>query len=293
MNYSIKKILWATDFSTESMNALAYAELFAQKCGAKLTAVHVLPEIEPALIEARPALLEDLYEQVGVKLGQAKKKLEALAARKSLRFNKVVIEPGAPAKKIVEIAETDKVDLIVLGKTGLSALERVVLGNVANGVLRHSPAPVLVVGGKRAKPRIDKILVPTDFSPHEEIERDFAWILASSFKADLTLLNVLVLHDYRVQAEFSESLLREILDRLKARKAREKKPFAVTEDVVAAVNAAAGIANYASANRFDLIAMSTMAHSKLSRFFLGSNTERVMTLSDVPVFAIPPACSKE
>jgi nucleotide-binding universal stress UspA family protein len=293
MKYSIKKILWATDFSASAANALTYAEFFARKFDAKITAVHVLPEIEPALIEARPALLEDLYEQVGLKLGQARKKLEALASHKDLRFGKVLIEPGSPAKKIVEIAEKDKADLIVLGKTGLSGLERIVLGSVANGVLRHSPAPVLVVGKKRTRPRIGKILVPTDFSPHEEVERDIAWTLASAFKADLTLLNVLVLHDYRVQAEYSESLLREVLNRLKARKAREKKDFAVSEDVVAAVNAAAGIVNYADLNRFDLIAISSMAHSKLARLFLGSNTERVISISDVPVFAIPPACSEE
>ena len=293
MKYSIKKILWATDFSAEAANALTYAEFFARKFDAKIMAVHVLPEIESALIEARPALLEDLYEQVGLKLGQARKKLDALASRKDLRFGKVLIEPGSPAKKIVEIAEKEKADLIVLGKTGLSGLERIVLGSVANGVLRHSPAPVLVVGKKRIRPRIGKILVPTDFSPHEEIERDIAWTLASAFKADLTLLNVLVLHDYRVQAEYSESLLREVLNRLKARKAREKKDFAVSEDVVAAANAAAGIVNYADLNRFDLIAISSMAHSKLARFFLGSNTERVISISDVPVFAIPPACSEE
>jgi nucleotide-binding universal stress UspA family protein len=293
MKYSIKKILWATDFSSESNNALTYAEFFARKFDAMIIAVHVLPQVEPGLLESRPALLEDLYEQAGIKLDQAKKKLEAMAARKSLRFQKVVIEPGSPAKVIVETARKEKADLIVMGKTGLSGLEKIVLGSVANGVLRHSPAPVLVLGKKRTRPAIRRILVPTDFSPHEEIERDFAWALASAFKADLTLLNVLVLHDYRVQAEYAESLLRGVMDRLKARKAREKKDFAVTEDVVAAGNAAAGIVNYAGLNKFDIITMSSMAHSKLARLFLGSNTERVIALSDIPIFAIPPGCSEE
>lgn len=293
MKYSIKKILWATDFSPESANALTYAEYFARKFDARIIAVHVLPELDPGLFESRPAMLEDIYEQAGIKLGQARKRLETLASRKSLRFQKVIIDPGSPAKMIVEAAEKEKADLIVMGKTGLSGLEKVFLGSVANGVLRHSPAPVLVVGKKRTRPAIRKILVPTDFSPHEEIERDFAWALASAFKADLTIVNVLVLHDYRVQAEYSESLLREVLDRLKARKAREKKEFSVTEDVVAAANAAAGIVNYAELNKYDLITMSSMAHSKLSRLFLGSNTERVISISDVPVFALPPGCSKE
>jgi nucleotide-binding universal stress UspA family protein len=293
MNYSVKKILWATDFSSEAANALVYADLFAKTFNAKLSVIHVLPEIESSLVESRPAMMEDLYEQVDFKLKDARKKLESLSVKKGLRFSKVIIEPGSPAGKIIETAEKEKADLIVMGKTGLSGVERVFVGSVANSVLRHSSSPVLVVGKKKLRPSIGKILVPTDFSPHEEVERDIAWALASAFKADLALINVLVLHDYRVQAEYAESMLGDILGKMRARKSREKKGFQVTEDVVAGSNPAAGIVSYAEMNKFDMIAMSSMSHSKLARFFLGSNTERVLTLSDVPVFAIPPACSKE
>jgi nucleotide-binding universal stress UspA family protein len=139
---------------------------------------------------------------------------------------------------------------------------------------------------------VKSILWATDFSEREEIERDFAWSLASAFKADLTLLHALVLHDYRVAPEFAESMLRDVLERLKKRKAREKASFQVREDVVQAMSVAGGIVSYAEANKFDLIAILTTTHSKLARFFLGSNTERVISFSEVPVFAIPAACSE-
>ena len=88
-------------------------------------------------------------------------------------------------------------------------------------------------------------------------------------------------------------MLKDVLARLKKREIRERKNFKVSEEVIRDFNAAAGIVNYAQSKAFDLIAISTYTHTKLGRFFLGSNTERVISLSDVPVFAIPGACTEE
>jgi hypothetical protein len=64
MKYEIRNVLWATDFSREAADALAYADLFARKCGARISAVHIVPEMGPALLEARPAYMEEVYLQV-------------------------------------------------------------------------------------------------------------------------------------------------------------------------------------------------------------------------------------
>ena len=293
MKYAVKNILWATDFSREAADALAYAELFAKKCQARISAVHVVPEMGPALIEARPAYMEEVYVQVEANKERAGKKLTELASKRGISFAKVIIEAGSPVKKIIEIAGREKADLIVMGKRGQSALEKILVGSVANGVLRHAPAPVLFAGKKRLRPAIRKILVPTDFSKRENIERDVAWELASTFGADLTLLHVMALYNYRVGPETAEAMLRDLLALLKKREVRERKNFKVSEEVIRDFNAAAGIVNYAQTKKFDLIAISTYTHTALGRFFLGSNTERVISLSDVPVFAIPGACTEE
>jgi nucleotide-binding universal stress UspA family protein len=292
MKYVIKNILWATDFSREAADALAYAELFAKKCRARIAAVHIVPEMGPALLEARPAYMEEVYQQVEANKAKAGKKLAELAAKRGIPFDKALIESGSPVKKIIEIAGREKADLIVMGKRGQSAMEKILVGSVANGVLRHAPAPVLFAGKKRLRPEIRKILVPTDFSKREDIERDFAWELASLFGADLTLLHVLALYNYRVGSESAAAMLEDLLAQLKKREVRERKNFKVSEEVIRDFNAAAGIVNYAQSKKFDLIAISTYTHSKLGRFFLGSNTERVISLSDVPVFAIPGACTE-
>jgi nucleotide-binding universal stress UspA family protein len=293
MKYAVRNILWATDFSREATDSLAYADLFATTFGAKVTALHVVPDMGPALLEARAAYMEDIYQEMEGNKKTARKKLEELAAKRGRPFAGTLVETGSPAKTIIAVAARDKADLIVMGKRGQSALEKVVVGSVANGVLRHAPAPVLFAGKRRLRPAVKRILVPTDFSKREDVERDFAWELASAFGADLTLLHVLELHGYQVGGETAQAMLEDLLARLKRREVRERKGFKVSEEVVRDVHAAAGIVHYAQSRKFDLIAISTYTHSKLGRFFLGSNTERVISLSDVPVFAIPGACTEE
>jgi len=133
-------------------------------------------------------------------------------------------------------------------------------------------------------PSVKRILVPTDFSSREEVERDFAWKLARGFKASLGLLYVLELygHDFRLTDELAKA----VLEKLKARKAAEHGDIAISEDVYKAARASDGIVDYAAAHRYDLIVMSTHI-GKVARFFLGSTTEKVVALSPVPVFAIP------
>ena len=290
----IKKILWSTDFSDEAQESLLYADAFAKAFDAKIIALHVIPDISPALYDAALVVnvKGELAKRVAFVKGETQKKFDALKKAKNLEF-KVLIEEGNAAKKIIETAEKEKADLIVLGKRGLSAIEKLFIGSVANQVLRSSPVPVLLTKKKTGKPRFKKILVPTDFSEQEEVERDFAWKLAKGFDSAVTLLHVLELHDY----EFTPRTLDEMFDvvkkRLKQREKREKEDIKISEDVSRAINAAVGIVDYADTHKFDMVVISTCVHSKIERFFLGSTTEKVISYTHIPVFAIPPSsCAK-
>lgn len=284
----IKKILWPTDFSDEARESLLYADAFAKAFGAKIVALHVIPDITPALYDAALVVKGELAKRVAFVKEETQRKFDALKKARDLEFKAVIIE-GNAAKKIIETAEKEKADLIVLGKRGLSAIEKLFIGSVANQVLRSSPVPVLLTKKKTGKPRFKKILVPTDFSEQEEVERDFAWKLAKGFDSALTLLHVLELHDY----EFTPRALDEMFDvvdkRLKQREKREKEDIEVYEDVYRAINAAVGIVDYADTHKFDMIVISTCVQSKIERFFLGSTTEKVISYSHIPVFAIPPS----
>lgn len=284
----LKKILWVTDFSDEAQEAFIYAREFAKTFKAKLIALHVVPDFSPALYNTTAVIKGELVKRISGMKKEAERKLNALQRTRRFEFKSIVTE-GNASKKIIETAEKQKVDLIVMGKKGASAIEKLFIGSVANQVLRNSTVPVLLTKKKRGKPAFKKILVPTDFSKQEELERDFAWKLAKGFDSDLTLLHILELHDYEFSPRVLDQMFGSVLNRLKKRKKREKEGIRVKEDVYRAINASIGVVDYAETHKYDMIVISTCVHSKLERFFLGSTTEKVISYSHIPIFAIPPA----
>ncbi|MBN1222914.1 MAG: universal stress protein [Candidatus Aminicenantes bacterium] len=284
----LKKVLWATDFSDEGQEAFLYADIFARIFGAELVACHVVPGFTPDHYQSAIVVIDELNKRMAHMKKMARDRFESFQKKKGVKFE-YLIRDGNASKEIIAAAEKEKADLIVIGRKGLSAIERLFIGSVANHVLRNSPVPVLMTKKKRGKPKFKKILVPTDFSEQEDEERNYAWKLAKAFDANITLLHVLELHDYDFAPRVLEEMLDAVLNKMKQRKKKEKEDIKVAEDVYRAINAAVGIVDYADMHKFDLIVISTCTQSKLERFFLGSTTEKVISYSHIPVFAIPPA----
>ena len=285
MKQALKTILWATDFSEESKEALAYARTFAATFGAKLVALHVVPDFAPALYEAWPEARAELAGKVEATKISAKAQLDHMCRTAGACPDKVLVAQGSAAKVILQTAKKESAGLIVVGRKGVSGKERNLIGSVTHQVLRGSHVPVLVTKGTDAKVQpIKKILVPTDFSSGEDIERDHAWRLAKAFDAGLFFLYVLELfgHDFRLTDEMFASVLK----KLKARGKKAGEGVQICEEVVKAVHAWEGIVEHAETKGFGLIVMSTTVR-KVGRFLLGSTTEKVIAHSRVPVFAIP------
>lgn len=285
MTHPIKNVLWATDFSEESKEALAYANFLAKAFKAKLVALHVVPDFAPALYEAWPEAQAELIGKIEGAKASAKAKLEHMCEKQGVCANKIIVTEGAAAKVILKTAKKESAGLIVVGRKGVSGHEQNLIGSVTHRILRGARVPVLVTKGTDAKiGDLGKILVPTDFSSDEDVERDQAWKLAKVLGSSLTFLYVMELfgHDFRLTDEMFDSVLK----KLQARKKREHRAIAIDEAVVKAVHGYEGIIDYADTKGFGLIVMSTTVR-KLSRFFLGSTTEKVIAHSRVPVFAIP------
>jgi nucleotide-binding universal stress UspA family protein len=285
MMHPIKNVLWATDFSAESKEALAYADLFAKTFKAKLTALHVVPDFSPVLYEAWPEVEAELAGKIEAGKIKAKVQIDHTCEAQGICPNKVVIIEGSPAKVILKTAQKEAADLIVVGRKGVSGHEYNLIGGVTHQILRGARVPVLVTKGTDAKVGdLKKILVPTDFTAEEDVERDYAWKLAKALGSSLTFLYVLELfgHDFRLTDQMFDTVLK----KLQARKKREHKAVEIAEDVAKAVHGWEGIIDYAETKGFGLIVMSTTVR-KFARLFLGSTTEKVIAHSRLPVFAIP------
>jgi nucleotide-binding universal stress UspA family protein len=122
----IREILFATDFSAQSEHAFLAALSLAQHFGARLHLLHVVHRA-PEEASARARLQAFAEERVA-----------------PVPFA-VAVATGVPAAEIVHQAARDKVDLIVMGTHGRTGLAHVVLGSVAERVMRHAPCEVLTI----------------------------------------------------------------------------------------------------------------------------------------------------
>ena len=285
MKEFLKTILWATDFSEESKVALSHAAHLAKAFGSRLVALHVIPDFSPILYECYGECRAELSGTIAKSKADAEAKLAEWEKSPDVHFEKTLVIPGSTAQVIVETATKEKANLIVIGRKGFSDHEKTLIGGVAHQILRSTPVPVLVTHRQGPAPGVKKILVPTDFTAHEDVERNYAWKLAKGLDASICLLYVMELfgHDFRLADEMFDAVMK----KLKSRRRKEHEDIEITEDVTRAVHAYEGIIDYAETKGYGMIVMSTQVR-KFARFFLGSTTEKVVTLSTLPVFAIPP-----
>jgi nucleotide-binding universal stress UspA family protein len=147
----IQTILVPTDGSEHSINAAKYILGIAQYCDAQLTLLHA---IETPSRDYHGDLGDDLTvvrlvldDETQIKAHASNAMMETKRVFDHARFPVAVKYYCCPdaASAIVEIAERDHFDLIAIGSRGLSGLQRLMLGSVAEQVCRTAPCPVLVI----------------------------------------------------------------------------------------------------------------------------------------------------
>ncbi|MEO2088807.1 MAG: universal stress protein [Gemmataceae bacterium] len=142
---SLRRILAPVDFSDCSDKAVAYAAELADKLRAELTVLYVVPDLTLAMPDAVmpvPVATPDMDDLVK----SANESLAKLIADKKMTATGVV-RIGSAAAEIVDAAKDGKSDLIVIGTHGRGGLAHLLLGSVAEKVVRSAPCPVLTVRG--------------------------------------------------------------------------------------------------------------------------------------------------
>jgi nucleotide-binding universal stress UspA family protein len=141
-------ILVPTDFSACADEALNYAIALASKLQARLTLLHIIHAV-PLWAEGDMGLaLPDTYlheSEARVQQGLAQRQQRAQEA--GIQAD-ILTAHGTPFQSIIDTAQDQKIDLIVLGTHGRTGLQRALLGSVAEKVVRLAPCPVLTVRGK-------------------------------------------------------------------------------------------------------------------------------------------------
>lgn len=146
-----KHILVPTDFSEYANYALDYAIEFAHVLQARLTVLYVFHLSSLALGEAPPAVLDDTLATMETKAQQQTQMALARVQNRGLQGDSVIVE-GIPFEAIIETAHRRDVDLIVIGTHGRTGLTHILMGSVAEKVVRLAPCPVLVTRGTIGAP---------------------------------------------------------------------------------------------------------------------------------------------
>ena len=136
------RILVPTDFSAYSQAALRCAVSLAHsRDGAAITLLYVDPGVVP-LYDEKLGILEPNRMMAMMKLRIAERVVDVDVPVDER------VEYGEPSDKIIEVAAAQKANLIVMGTHGRSGLERLLMGSVAEAVLRDAPCPVLFIKDK-------------------------------------------------------------------------------------------------------------------------------------------------
>jgi len=144
---ALKKILVATDFSQPSEAALAYGRELARTFGASLTVLHVVDNILTRAYGADGMVLADQGMQQEIEKS-AQHQVDALLFdedRQTLGAVGLVLTSNSPSAAIVFYARDAAIDLIVIGTHGRGAIAQLLMGSVAERVVRLAPCPVLTV----------------------------------------------------------------------------------------------------------------------------------------------------
>lgn len=301
----ISRILCPIDFSEFSRRALRHAVATARWYDSRLTVLYVLPFV-PAM-NVLPSLAADPAQQIRLAATDLRHLREA-----ALRFVQAV-DPGAVPcdvivterndvhREILEQAQTVSADLLVLGSHGHSGFDRLMLGSIAEKVLRKATCPVMIVPPHAEHPvaagdvDFDRILCAVDFSACSLAALTHALSMAEEADAKVTILNVIEkppeLDAFPVSAAFNVDEVRaaaeaERLRRLRALVPASIVPYCTVETAVWEGSAWRGILHMAAERQSDLIVMGVHGRGAVDLALFGSNTHHVIRAATCPVLTV-------
>ncbi len=275
----LEKLLLSTDGSEFSEGAVREAIKLAKISSSKLIAMTVIetnPEFEvfaPQIFEKEEKAARDLLENV-----------KAMAAKEGVECGIIARHADSPFQAIIDEAEKNQVNMIVMGRRGRTGLKRLLMGSVTAKVIGHSPCDVLVVP-RSAEIRYQKLLVATDGSKYSMAAASEAMGIAKRSGAELLVISVVLSetaspfdivhtemqHEMIAQKEFREGE-KNVNDLLVIAKQEGVK----VEGLIIEGRPYEAIVEYAREKGVDLIVMGSHGRTGMERLLMGSVTERVV-----------------
>jgi nucleotide-binding universal stress UspA family protein len=289
----IETILAPTDFSETANHAVEQAMELSMRYGAALHLFHVVaaPEatsggVTSALQDYLQKLVDDAQQSLALKIDV-------------LRGNDIDVHyetssADTPDEGIARKAERLEPDLIVMGTHGRTGLNRLLMGSVAEKVLRHVPHNFLALNKKapliRAAHAFERILVPVDFSEHSKRALELAVnLLVPSGELHVVHVVASPIHPSFYAGGVTQlfALDPELPKRIHDRIAEWLEGQPVTSIVVREGDIFAELEDVREGLDPQLVVMGTRGLSGLDHLLVGSVTEKMVRISEIPVLSVP------
>ncbi|MEP0548903.1 MAG: universal stress protein [Rhodothermales bacterium] len=296
---TIRRILFPTDYSACAEGAFTHAAYLADRHGAELHLLHVTEPVGDPLetcfddFRITPA---DLAADLHLPLPER----DDRPADEPVRIVSAEESGPDPAPVILRYARDHDIDLIVMGTHGRRGLRRMMVGSVAEEVVRLAPCPVFTVRthdetDDMAPWVIRRVLVPVDLSTRSTLTARHAAALASVYGAELDLVTVLDTGDLatlpfdpmggKVSLDEARRRAQKTLDALM--RALEAEVPTLRDHVTTHLEAGHPvneILDLAETTGADLIVLGSHGHTGLERLLLGSVASQLVRSAPCPVF---------
>jgi len=275
---AIRNILVPTDFSEYSSKALQFALEIANHWGseAEVTVLHVIQKPVDFTFPDR--------ESEGHYVRHAERRLEEVVYNMEEREEysevtmKILVESGNTVTKILDLAETDHYDLVVMGTKGASGLKKRLFGSVTAHIASDCPLPVLAVPANCTYTGFETITFATDYrsGDWEAFKDTLEW--AEKFNSDLNVLHVSEKREMESDIKFRG--FRELL--------KERTPTKHIEfDLVVKKKFLTGVADYLNDHPISLLVMVRYSHSYIKSLLAEDQTRQMTCYTKVPLLVLP------
>lgn len=276
----MKKIVVPTDFSKPAQLATDVATSIAKKAGAEIVLLHVI-ERSPSdsfNVEGQVSEMQDWEDKLFTlkMIKKSKEKLSLLC--EAIEMTDVTVsyklKIGNPFQGIQQAITDEQADLVVMGTSGRSKLEQMIIGSNTEKVVRHAKCPVLTIHEKSKRADFQNIVYATSMS---EGEKEFSNVIMNTqevYGATIHLVRVNTPMNFK-----PDMVVKEIMEKF-ARKVRLKN---YTINVCNDYSEEEGIIHFANSIDADLIAMATHGRTGFAHVIAGSIAEDVANHSRKPV----------
>ena len=273
----MKKILVPTDFSKPAAIAFEVALGIAKKANAEVTLLHIIEQPGNSTIPITGEVMRTSSDDTlfTMKLIQkSKAQLEKMAAGAGSVKVKTDLKIGNAFRGMRDIITSKDVDLVVMGTSGRSAFEEVVIGSNTEKVVRHSKVPVLTVHKKPSTMNFKNIVYATSMHKDEEVFSKIVRTAQEMYGAKLHLLRVNTPGNFQRDGVTLKQM------ELYAKKLNLKN---FTINVYNDITEEEGIIRFAETINADMVALATHGRTGFAHLMAGSIAEDVVNHAKRPV----------